>query len=485
MHDQGGNRVTSLESEDMSQPARSEECNSASICPEQTMSTQTTSSSGRGGSTALGSSVSNVSRSVREQSGTLSGITGMFAINGSPGAGSTSKSGEDMRSSGSSGSSGLPIAHSNLMAAVGSTQHWVTQSYRDPRGPCWDFKRAKENPVRVLMQIREGPDVVQPVTLILIPCAPPPVAAGDQYHVVLPTDAPRAGVDFAIDAVEHLCFPCNSFIGAGAFAQVHRALYRGMHPVAVKMLTDPGLRSMCSASKEGLSALEGELRIMARLQHPNIVRCYGGNLEGCNPFIVEELCEYSLEKIVDYFKEKHGTGLPLKGVLHKGLDVARALSFLHPSIVHRDLKPQNVLIDCQGVAKVADFGLSRMKMHTMLTTQHSGAGTALYMAPECFSGEGITEKVDVYALGMLLWELLTGERPWKGLNLVQVAFQVAIAGNRPPLPAADPHKCPAKLAKLIDDCWAQNPKDRPTSREVRDLLQQLWDDYVALHGDHC
>eukprot|EP00879_Flechtneria_rotunda_P018025 GHRR01018891.1.p1 GENE.GHRR01018891.1~~GHRR01018891.1.p1 ORF type:complete len:1346 (+),score=395.98 GHRR01018891.1:182-4219(+) len=310
-------------------------------------------------------------------------------------------------------------------AAVLAMQHSVAPSpHRFMSGtyvdPGWDFERAKINPVRVLLQVEDEPGTSKPVTLLLMVSAPPP-RPDVLAQIVLPKDPPQAGVDLCIDAVRDLSFPSNSFLGQGAFGQVHRALYKGMHPVAVKMLTDPDLRS---ADAETLRSFREELSIMAKLLHPNILRCYGGNLEGANPFIVTELCECGLDKMIGHYKRKYGTGLPLKATLTVGLHVASALWFLHPSIVHRDLKPQNVLLDLHGTAKVADFGLSRMKTHTFVSTRHIEAGTASYMAPECFGNTGVGEKVDVYALGMLLWECVMGERPWRGCNLVQVAFQV-------------------------------------------------------------
>lgn len=78
---------------------------------------------------------------------------------------------------------------------------------------------------------------------------------------------------------------------------------------------------------------------------------------------------------------------------------------------------------------LADFGLSRMKVHTYLSTQHVTAGTAGYMAPECFEGAAVGEKADIYSLGCMLWECVMGERPWKGLNVVQVAYQVRTLGR--------------------------------------------------------
>lgn len=358
---------------------------------------------------------------------------------------------------------------------------YVTQSVAPPAtrhlsGPCldpnWEFDRGKA--VRVLLQVNEE-DASQPVTLLLLVPAPPPrpeVLA----QIVLPSDKPMAGVDMAIDANRDLAFPSNSFLGQGAFGQVHRALYRGRNPVAVKMLTDPDLRS---ADPETLRSFKEELSIMAKLEHANIVKCFGGNLEGSNPFIVTELCMCSLDKMIGHYKRKWGTGLPLRHTLGIGLGIASALWHMHPSIVHRDLKPQNVLLDDAGTAKVTDFGLSRMKTHTFVSTQHVEAGTASYMAPECFKGnQGLSEKVDCYALGCLLLECVTGERPWKGCNMVQVAYQVAMEDNRPPLPAVDPHHCPLELVQLIDDTWATNPRERPSSGEIMKRLAQLIRVYV-------
>eukprot|EP00775_Hariotina_reticulata_P006455 gene6455-6684_t len=333
----------------------------------------------------------------------------------------------------------------------------------------WDFQKASCNPVRVLLQVNEDADLPNPVTLLLLVSAPPPrpeVLA----QVVLPSDPPQADVNLNIDVNTDLAFPSNSFVGAGAFGQVHRALYKNRIPVAVKMLTDPELRC---ADTDTMMSFHKELGIMARLQHPHIVRCYGGNLDCLAPFIVTELCECSLDKVIGHFKRHTGAGLPLRLTITIGLHIASALWHLHPSIVHRDLKPQNVLLDAAGTAKVADFGLSRMKTHSYVSTRHLEAGTASYMAPECFIGEGVNEKIDVYSLAMLLWECVTGDRPWKGHNMMQVAYQVAMSNNRPPLPPISATSCPPELAQLMVDMWAADPRERPSSGEVMKALAQM------------
>eukprot|EP00879_Flechtneria_rotunda_P022017 GHRR01023219.1.p1 GENE.GHRR01023219.1~~GHRR01023219.1.p1 ORF type:complete len:566 (+),score=137.25 GHRR01023219.1:405-2102(+) len=228
-------------------------------------------------------------------------------------------------------------------------------------------------------------------------------------------------MDMSGTAFSGLSFPSNSLIGQGAFGQVHRATYNGVHPVAVKMLMDADLQSVNART---LRSFQDELKIMQQLQHPNIVHCYGGNLEGPSPYIITELCRCSLDKTIADHKQKHGTGLPQYTTLVIGLQVASALAYMHPNIVHRDLKPHNVLLDMQGAAKVADFGLSRMKSHKYTSTGSITKGTAAYLAPECFLCQELSEKVDVYSLGVLLCECLTGEQPWRGCDLARVVCQV-------------------------------------------------------------
>ncbi|PNH07216.1 Serine/threonine-protein kinase CTR1 [Tetrabaena socialis] len=146
-------------------------------------------------------------------------------------------------------------------------------------------------------------------------------------------------------------------------------------------------------------------------------------------------------------------------------------------LVTSDLKPQNVLLDERGRAKVCDFGIAKIKDRTLLSTRNAHAGTPAYMAPEQFEGRPVSEKVDVYAFGMTLYECLSGEQPWKELqNPMQVIFVVGVQCQRPPLPP----DCPEPLAELIGRCWADDPVDRPAFSEVVPLLQA---ELVALGED--
>ncbi|GLC68896.1 hypothetical protein PLESTF_000755500 [Pleodorina starrii] len=160
-----------------------------------------------------------------------------------------------------------------------------------------------------------------------------------------------------------------------------------------------------------------------------------------------ELMETSLERLL---YNEYGKPLPVALVLHIGIQIARALSYLHPTILHRDLKPANVLISQpdsdKPVAKLA----------------------APYMAPETFDAlnRTVTDRSDIYSLGVILWEMLAGTRPWEGETMVRIAFSITIGCSSLPLDAIPPHRCPPKLRALIWSCWESDPARRPAAAEV-------------------
>ncbi|KAG2444324.1 hypothetical protein HXX76_001081 [Chlamydomonas incerta] len=187
-----------------------------------------------------------------------------------------------------------------------------------------------------------------------------------------------------------------------------------------------------------------EVEVLARLQHANIVQLLAANLNPACPCLVVELMDTSLDKLLygvdavagpaapvdagarsaPFAPRSQAPLLPLPKVLHIALQVARALAYLHPTIIHRDLKPANVLISDPGsaspVVKIADFGLSRLQ-DTVLITAHVDGGTAPYMAPEALDARNcvITHHSDMYSYGIMLYEMLAGTRPWRGLNMLQ------------------------------------------------------------------
>ncbi|KAM3749656.1 hypothetical protein ACB098_05G202900 [Castanea mollissima] len=137
--------------------------------------------------------------------------------------------------------------------------------------------------------------------------------------------------------------------------------------------------------------------------------------------------------------------------LRMALDAAQGMNYLHncsPMIVHQNLKSPNLLVDKNWVVKVCDFGLSRMKHSTFLSSR-STAGTAEWMAPEVLRNEPSKEKCDVYSFGVILWELSTMQQPWGGMNPMQVVVAVGFQHQCLDIPDdMDPY-----IADIIRKCW--------------------------------
>eukprot|EP00163_Fabomonas_tropica_P012112 TRINITY_DN2330_c0_g1_i1.p1 TRINITY_DN2330_c0_g1~~TRINITY_DN2330_c0_g1_i1.p1 ORF type:complete len:207 (+),score=30.59 TRINITY_DN2330_c0_g1_i1:272-892(+) len=152
-----------------------------------------------------------------------------------------------------------------------------------------------------------------------------------------------------------------------------------------------------------------------------------------------------------------------------------ALHAARPMIIHRDLKSMNFLVDENYRIKVADFGLA--KVRTFSRTVRSVAGTYMWMAPETMEGKPYDEKVDVYSFGLVIWELVTGELPFREYtNDVALARAVVDFRVRPKIP----YFCPQQLAELIEDCWHHNPRRRPSFETV---VSRLYDMLRVTRGE--
>nr|GFA64721.1 serine/threonine-protein kinase EDR1 [Tanacetum cinerariifolium] len=157
--------------------------------------------------------------------------------------------------------------------------------------------------------------------------------------------------------------------------------------------------------------------------------------------------------------------------MRMALDVAKGMNYLHtsnPVIVHRDLKTPNLLVDKNWVVKVCDFGMSRMKHHTFLSSK-STAGTPEWMAPEVLRNEPSNEKCDVFSFGVILWELATLRVPWTEMNSMQVVGAVGFQYRHLDIPeTVDP-----AVARIITDCWHPDPQSRPSFKEIIARLKSL------------
>ncbi|MBA0625166.1 hypothetical protein Gotri_011601 [Gossypium trilobum] len=213
-----------------------------------------------------------------------------------------------------------------------------------------------------------------------------------------------------------------------------------------------------------------EVAIMKRLRHPNIVLFMGAVTQPPNLSIVTEyLSRGSL------FRLLHKPGvrevLDERRRLSMAYDVAKGMNYLHrhnPPIVHRDLKSPNLLVDKKYTVKVCDFGLSRLKANTFLSSK-SAAGTPEWMAPEVLRDEPSNEKSDVYSFGVILWELATLQQPWGNLNPAQVVAAVGFRGKRLDIP----RDLNPQVAAIIEDCWANEPWKRPSFSNIMERLKSL------------
>ncbi|XP_061359501.1 probable serine/threonine-protein kinase SIS8 isoform X2 [Gastrolobium bilobum] len=266
--------------------------------------------------------------------------------------------------------------------------------------------------------------------------------------------------DSALDDVAEYDIPWEE-ITMGSYGEVYRGDWHGTE-VAVKRFLDQDI------SGESLEEFKSEVQIMKRLRHPNVVLFMGAVTRPPNLSIVTEfLPRGSLYRLI----HRPNSQLDERRRLRMALDAARGMNYLHncnPVIVHRDLKSPNLLVDKNWVVKVCDFGLSRMKHSTFLSSR-STAGTAEWMAPEVLRNELSDEKCDVYSYGVILWELSTLQQPWGGMNPMQVVGAVGFQHRRLDIPDdIDP-----AVADIIRQCWQTDPKLRPTFAEIMAALKPL------------
>src|SRR3984885_3885626 len=240
-------------------------------------------------------------------------------------------------------------------------------------------------------------------------------------------------------------------IGAGGMSTVYRALDETLErSVAVKLMN----REVSTDSDE-LERFRREARAVAQLSHPHIVGVIDAGEDEGRPYIVFEYVEG--ETLKDRIRRMGR--LPISEGVAYAIEIARALGAAHARhIVHRDVKPQNVLVDEEGSAKVTDFGIARTLEEDGLTADGRVLGTTDYVSPEQALGRPVTGQSDLYSLGVVLYEMLTGEVPFKGENQGAVAMK-HVREELPDVQAKRPEVSSA-LAAIVDTATAKRVEDR-------------------------
>ncbi|MGP0048655.1 MAG: protein kinase domain-containing protein [Solirubrobacteraceae bacterium] len=255
-------------------------------------------------------------------------------------------------------------------------------------------------------------------------------------------------------------------IASGGMSTVYRALDEILErQVAVKLMN----REVASDSDQ-LERFRREARAVAQLSHPHIVGVIDAGEDDGRPYIVFEYVEG--ETLKERIR-RHGR-LPIPEAVAYAIEIARALGAAHARhIVHRDVKPQNVLIDPEGSAKVTDFGIARTLEEDGLTADGRVLGTTDYVSPEQALGQRVTGQSDLYSLGVVLYEMLTGEVPFHGDSQVAVAMKHVreeipdVQLRRPEVSAALAAVLETATAKRVEDRYAD---DAELIADLEDVL---------------
>ena len=240
-------------------------------------------------------------------------------------------------------------------------------------------------------------------------------------------------------------------IGSGGMSTVYRAVDETLQRnVAIKLM-----HREFSGDSDHLVRFRREARAVAQLSHPHVVGVIDAGEDDGRAYIVFEYVEGETLKA----RIRRLGRLPIPEAVAYAIEIARALGAAHSHhIVHRDVKPQNVMIDDEGSARVTDFGIARTLDEDGLTADGRVLGTTDYVSPEQALGHDVNGQSDLYSLGIVLWEMLTGEVPFKGDNQVAVAMK-HVREELPDVRVQRP-EVSAALAAVLDTATAKRAEDR-------------------------
>lgn len=259
-------------------------------------------------------------------------------------------------------------------------------------------------------------------------------------------------------------------IGEGAFGEVSLCQCPTFGRVAVKWIKPTKV-------ERHWASFWHEAELMSRLNHPNVLRFFGLVVDG--PMVVGIMTEFAAAgSLASHLRSGVGF-IPLRQRAQLALHAVNGMAYLHSlKVVHFDVKPDNLLVDGDWstpngpVVKVADFGLSKHKYNTFCSNVHDLRGTLPYMAPEMIMDHThVTEKADVWSLGVVFWEMLTLEVPFADMPPAQLIGALGLGRLR----LAIPEWCEPDWRALMESCWVEDPALRPSCRQLATHLERIRD----------
>lgn len=261
-------------------------------------------------------------------------------------------------------------------------------------------------------------------------------------------------------------------LGSGTYGSVYHGKWKGSD-VAIKRIKASCFAGRPSERERLIADFWKEALILGSLHHPNVVSFYGIVRDGPDGSLAT-VTEFMVNGSLKQFLQKKDRTIDRRKRLIIAMDAAFGMEYLHEkNIVHFDLKCENLLVNMRDphrpVCKIGDLGLSKVKQRTLV----SGGvrGTLPWMAPELLSGKSnmVTDKIDVYSFGIVMWELLTGEEPYAEIHCASIIGGIVNDSLRPQIPTW----CDPEWKSLMESCWASDPAQRPSFAEVAQKLRNM------------
>ncbi|KAK7329824.1 hypothetical protein VNO77_24004 [Canavalia gladiata] len=261
-------------------------------------------------------------------------------------------------------------------------------------------------------------------------------------------------------------------LGSGTYGAVYHGKWKGSD-VAIKRIKASCFAGRPSERARLIADFWKEALMLSSLHHPNVVSFYGIVRDGPDGSLAT-VTEFMINGSLKQFLHKKDRTIDRRKRLIIAMDAAFGMEYLHgKNIVHFDLKCENLLVNMRDpqrpVCKIGDLGLSKVKQHTLV----SGGvrGTLPWMAPELLSGKSnmVSEKIDVYSFGIVMWELLTGNEPYADMHCASIIGGIVNNTLRPQIPTW----CDPEWKSLMESCWASDPAERPSFSEISKKLRSM------------